>query len=134
MIFFLFLQAPIEIRNKFAESCTNVSLECGKALKEIASDFKVMKRSNTSAYIEKLNAAAEDLNLLLRTNMWEGAALVDVVPVASIASILLEAARITEKISDAINELASMAPFKDSEPTVSTDQPDMLALGMLQPV
>ncbi|KDP46600.1 hypothetical protein JCGZ_04534 [Jatropha curcas] len=129
------IQTPMEIQNKFVEPCTKLSVECGKALKEIASATKKMRRSNSAAiHIANAKAAAENVKFLLQINLSEGALLVYIIPTATVATLLLEVLQCIEKIYEAINELAAKAHFKNVDPTVSPEQPHLLHRGTVKPM
>lgn len=111
------IQAPAEIRSKIQEPCTNICLESGKALKELAAALKKMTRaSSANPHIEYSKAAAERLKLLLKRGIWDDVNLLETIPSAAVASLLLEVVACVEKIAEAVHELASVAHFKTEQP------------------
>ncbi|XVF46999.1 hypothetical protein PTKIN_Ptkin03bG0073900 [Pterospermum kingtungense] len=113
------IQSPIEIRSKIQESCTKISTESSKALKELASAMKKMIRARSAdLHIASSKTAAERLKDLLKTSLWEEAQLLQILPAASVASLLLEIVECTEKIAGSVYELANDASFKRMDTTV----------------
>ncbi|KAK5803612.1 hypothetical protein E1A91_A09G107800v1 [Gossypium mustelinum] len=127
------IQTPVEIRGKIQGQCKRVSLECSRALKEMASTFRKMVRTRSAiVHIDSSKEAAEELKTLLRTNLWEEADLLEIIPAASVASLLLEIIECIEKISEAVNELAKAAAFRNGNATVLPEQPDSIHQGEVQ--
>ncbi|KAL6276605.1 hypothetical protein ACE6H2_020206 [Prunus campanulata] len=118
-----------EILNIIQESCTKLSLETGKALKELASAFKEMTKSpSPETHMAKAKAAAKSLRSLLKSGLWEDTELLEVMPAATVGSLLLDVVNCSEKIIESVNELAFLANFKTVEATVS---PEKSQLGKL---
>ncbi|XP_038997129.1 aluminum-activated malate transporter 2-like [Hibiscus syriacus] len=118
------IQTPAEIRGKIEEPCKRVSVECSRALREMASTFLNMVRtSSANTHIESSKKAAEDLKSLLKTNLWEEADLLQIIPAASVTSPLLEIIECVDKIAEAVNELGKAASFRQSNVTVLSEQP-----------
>ncbi|XP_031267791.1 aluminum-activated malate transporter 2-like isoform X1 [Pistacia vera] len=114
-------QPSSEMRYKIEEVCKEMSLECGKALKELALAIKATSQpssANTNTHIENSKSAAKNLNSLLKSSVWEDTDFLAAVPVAAVASLLIEVVDCTEKIAESVYELASMANFKSIEATV----------------
>lgn len=123
------LQVSSEILNIIQESCTKLSLETGKALKELASAFKEMTKSpSPETHMAKAKAAAKSLRSLLKSGLWEDTELLEVMPAATVGSLLLDVVNCSEKIIESVNELAFLANFKTVEATVS---PEKSQLGKL---
>ncbi|XWS71411.1 hypothetical protein CRYUN_Cryun03dG0135800 [Craigia yunnanensis] len=121
------IQAKPEIRSKIQETCTKMSLESGKALKELAFAIKKMvKPFSADNHIENSKSAAKNLNSLLKSaGLWDDDMdLLQVVPVATVASLLIDVVTCTEKIAESVHELASIINFEAVEPTVSTEKPE----------
>ncbi|KAJ4833388.1 hypothetical protein Tsubulata_028190, partial [Turnera subulata] len=126
------IQTSKGIKDRYQESCTKISTECGKALKELASATKRMERSKAAeAHIARSKDAAENVTFLLRMPLWEGAILLDMVPVVAVASLLLQVVEITVKVAEAVHDLASMAHFKNMDPTALQEQTH--CRGLVQP-
>ncbi|KAK8596072.1 hypothetical protein V6N12_064572 [Hibiscus sabdariffa] len=121
------IQTPAEIRGKIQVPCKRVSLECSRALKEMASTFRKMVITRSAVmHIESSKKAAEELKSLLKTNLWEEADLLEIIPAASVASLLLEIIECIEKISEALNELGKAASFRKINATVLPELPDSI--------
>uniref|UniRef100_A0A7N0RGL8 Aluminum-activated malate transporter n=1 Tax=Kalanchoe fedtschenkoi TaxID=63787 RepID=A0A7N0RGL8_KALFE len=125
------LLAPEEIKEEFETICGTLSLECGKALNELSRDTKKMtKPSGVAQHISNAKAAAKTLNSLLKSDLWADMELLDLVPTATAASLLIDLLICTEQIYEAVVELASKADFKaEVEPTVS---PEMRKQGQME--
>ncbi|KAI5323088.1 hypothetical protein L3X38_032160 [Prunus dulcis] len=112
-----------EILNIIQESCTKLSLETGKALKELAAAFKEMTKSpSPETHMAKAKAAAKSLRSLLKSGLWEDTELLEVMPAATVGSLLLDVVNCSEKIIESVNELAFLANFKTVEATVSQEK------------
>lgn len=99
----------------------------------MASTFRKMVRTRSAiVHIDSSKEAAEELKTLLRTNLWEEADLLEIIPAASVASLLLEIIECIEKISEAVNELAKAAAFRNGNATVLPEQPDSIHQGEVQ--
>ncbi|KAJ6406768.1 hypothetical protein OIU84_010308 [Salix udensis] len=60
-------QVPLEFRCKIQESCTQISAECGKALKSLASAIKTMTiPSSANVHVENSKTAVKDLQISLK--------------------------------------------------------------------
>jgi hypothetical protein len=126
------LQASSEVGSIIQEACTNLSIESGKALKELALAIKIMVQpSSADSHIENAKSAAKNLKSLLKSGIWEDIDLLKVIPGVTVASILIDVVTCTEKIAESIHELASKAQFKSVEPTLSTEK---LHSGQIQSV
>ncbi|KAJ1384563.1 Aluminum-activated malate transporter [Sesbania bispinosa] len=103
---------PYELRSRIQETCTNISLESGKALKEASLLVKNMAKSSTpNFYVTNAKNAAESLKSVLRTNPWEEANHLEIIPAATVASLLIDVVICIENICEAVEELASLANF-----------------------
>ena len=121
------LQIPAEFQSKIQEACTNMSLESGKALKELASAIKPMTPpSSVTPHIIKSKDAANNLKSLLRSGFCKEIDLLEVIPTVTVASLLADVVSCTEKIAESINELASLAHFRSVEPMVEAEKPKLL--------
>ncbi|XVF05080.1 hypothetical protein REPUB_Repub05bG0140400 [Reevesia pubescens] len=120
------IQVKPEIRSKIQETCTEMSLESGKALKELALAMKTMvKPFAADIHIENSKSAAKNLNSLLKSGLWDDEMdLLEVVSVATVASLLIDVVTCTEEIAESVHELASMVNFQAVEPTVSPEKPE----------
>lgn len=92
---------------------SNVSSESGKALKELALAIKTMiLPSSPNPHITNMKIASGNLKSFLKSDFCEDTNLLQIMPVAAIASLLIEIVICVENIADAVNELASLANFK----------------------
>ncbi|KAK8605013.1 hypothetical protein V6N13_082473 [Hibiscus sabdariffa] len=113
----LYSDASPETCGKFQETCTELCSELGKAMKELASAIKTMSPpSSHRAHVARAKDAAGNLNSLLKTGLHKDVDTVEILAVATVASLLLDVLACTEKISASIHELASLAHFKDGKP------------------
>ncbi|XVE59649.1 hypothetical protein DITRI_Ditri05aG0063000 [Diplodiscus trichospermus] len=128
-------QTTAEICGEIQGPCTKVSLESGKALKELASTFRKMVRTRSAIlHIGSSKTAAEELKTLLKTSLWEERDVLEITPAASVASLLLEIIECIDKIAEAVYELAEVASFRSSDATISVEQPDLLHQRSVQQV
>ncbi|XP_011046418.1 PREDICTED: aluminum-activated malate transporter 8 [Populus euphratica] len=129
-------QAPLEFRCKIQESCTQISAECGKALKSLASAIKSMTfPSSANVHVENSKTAVKDLKISLKAvSLEHDQELLAILPDATVASILVEIVVCVEKISESVHELSNLAHFKSVEPTVSPEKPQLLHRGAINPV
>ncbi|GMY15736.1 aluminum-activated malate transporter 2-like isoform X1 [Fagus crenata] len=121
------IQMPAEFLSKIQEACTNMSLESGKALKELGLAIKAMTPpSSATPHILKSKDVANNLKCLLQSGLCEEVNLLEVIPAAAVASMLVDVVCCTEKIAESIYELASLAQFKCVEPMVEAEKPKLL--------
>ncbi|KAK6247447.1 hypothetical protein QUC31_019012 [Theobroma cacao] len=104
-----------EIRSRIQEPCTMISLETGKALKDLASAMQEMVQSTSvDSHISNSKIAAENLKALIKSGLWEGVELVETIPATAVVSLLLDLVVCTEKIAEVVHQLASLAHFKSN--------------------
>lgn len=138
----MLLQIPPELQGEIQQPCIKMSAESGKALKALASSIKTMADpSAANPFVEASKNAIKDLKVTLKAANLSTSNIVnlqEIVPAATLASILVEIVKTVEKTFDAVNELANLADFKTVEATVSPElkvQPrEWLHRGSLQPV
>ncbi|KAM7275280.1 hypothetical protein ACFE04_017146 [Oxalis oulophora] len=109
------VQSPLEIRRKIEDMCTTICIESSKALKELSSTIKKMKHSKSAdVHIANSKAAAENLKTLLtNSSLWiEDENLFEVLPSASVASLMLQIMDSIEKIAEAVHDLSIKAGFE----------------------
>ncbi|KAB5540708.1 hypothetical protein DKX38_013682 [Salix brachista] len=117
------IQVSSEVRSRTQEACTNMSIESGKALKELSLAIKKMVQpSSADSHIENAKSAAKNLKSLLKSGLWEDIDVLKVIPGITVASILDEVVKFTENIAESVHELASKAQFESVEPTVSPEK------------
>ncbi|KAK2424305.1 aluminum activated malate transporter family protein [Trifolium repens] len=119
-------KTPYEFRSRIQESCTTISLESGKALNESSLMIKNMSKASTpKSHVLNAKNAAESLKSILRTNPWEGADHLEIIPASTVASLLIDIVVCVEHICEAVDELASLANFVPSE---------LMHRGIVQPI
>ncbi|KAA8544344.1 hypothetical protein F0562_022388 [Nyssa sinensis] len=110
------IKTPPEIQSKIEEACTKMSSECGKALKELALAIKTMTLpSLADPHIANSKIASKNLKALLKTQLWEDNDLLEMIPAATVASLLIDVVASTDKIAEAVHKLAFLAHFKRVE-------------------
>ncbi|KAL2536046.1 Aluminum-activated malate transporter 2 [Forsythia ovata] len=133
-------QASKETNGMIEEAFSNMSSESGIALKELALAIETMTiPSCPNRHITNLKMASKNLKSLLKSDICENTNLLQIIPVAAIASLLIETAICVENFAEAVNELASLANFKQqdsngshvisiNEPTLEGDSGQNLTL------
>lgn len=117
------IQTPHEIRAKIQESCTKMSAESSYALKELALSMKTMTRSSTAdSHILKAKLAAEKLKSLLKTSLWEETDVLQIIPSASVASLLIDVVTCTANIAESVHDLSCLVRFKDPDDVFVTPE------------
>ncbi|MFQ6654421.1 hypothetical protein Gotur_025413 [Gossypium turneri] len=120
------VQASPETCGNFREAFIKASSETGKAVKGLASAMRTMTLPSADCpQTTKSKNAADNLKSLLRTGLCEGIDIVEILEVATVASLLLDVLACTEKISESFHELASLAHFKRLEPDEKDGKPDL---------
>lgn len=109
-------QTPLEMRGKIPDPCIKMSTEAGKALKELAMAIhKMIPPSAANPHIAKSKIAATNLRSIMKTGLWEDTNLFEVIPVLTVASLLLHVVSCTEKLAESIQELSTLAKFKNQD-------------------
>ncbi|KAK4358539.1 hypothetical protein RND71_020768 [Anisodus tanguticus] len=111
------IKAPEEIKEMIKETSMKMSIECGKALKELSQAvWKMNLPLSADEHVKNAKNSAKNLNSLLKSGInWEEINLLEVIPVATIASILTDIVTCVEEIGQGVNELALLAHFKSSK-------------------
>ncbi|KAI3860315.1 hypothetical protein MKX03_030996 [Papaver bracteatum] len=131
------MKEPSEFKKIITVSCMEISVELGKALQEISTAIKNMTYPFTvSTHIVNAKTAAEGLHRALEaitlgnTNILE-----DVMPAASVTSLLLEIIECTENIAESVKVLACLAKFKGADLAMSPEKPTrrLLRSGNIKP-
>ncbi|EPS68168.1 hypothetical protein M569_06608, partial [Genlisea aurea] len=106
------ISIPDAIREEF--SCTGC--EAGKALKGMSWTIETMTRpSSPDIHMENMKTAAKTMKTLLKSNTLEDIKygnLLQLAPLATIASLLIDTVNSIETISEAVNELGVLANFR----------------------
>ncbi|KAF5185547.1 Aluminum-activated malate transporter [Thalictrum thalictroides] len=124
------IQVPEEFKKKIQEACTNMSLETGMALRELASGIRTMTQDHaTNIHVSNSKSAAENLKTnLMTTALPAYTDLTRIIPAATVSSLLVEIVSCTEVLAESVHELARLAKFKSVDPTVSPDRPKQTQL------
>ncbi|XP_047965453.1 aluminum-activated malate transporter 7-like [Salvia hispanica] len=110
------VQTPLELWMKIRDLCTDISIECGLALKEVAARLRTMKSSLYSEiHIADAKATAETLKGMLETEFWHHGKFLDAVSTVAMASQLIEIVACTAKIIDSEEVLSTEAKFEKSD-------------------
>ncbi|THG02867.1 hypothetical protein TEA_011926 [Camellia sinensis var. sinensis] len=106
-------QVMPKISEHFQEICIKMSLESGKALKDLALAIKTMTEPcSVDPHIKNSKTASKRFQSLLELDLWEDLNLLEVIPVATVASLLSDIVVCTEKIAELVHELATLAHFE----------------------
>lgn len=110
-------QLSQEIRTEIQEPCMEMSVESGKALRQLVSSIREMTQpTQAEIHTHKSKAAAKKLKASLRSSsLWENCDLLTLIPAATVGSLLIDVVDCTEKIAEAVQELACLAHFKSSK-------------------
>ncbi|CBI22787.3 unnamed protein product, partial [Vitis vinifera] len=107
------IQVSAEFRMKIQEPCTKISSESGEALKALASAIKTMTDpSSADPHVANAKAAVKDLEIALNAASLDETDLLEIIPDATVASILIEIVKCMEKVSESVHELSGLAHFK----------------------
>ena len=102
-----------------------MSEETGKALKEIAVSIqKMIPPSAAYPHIAQSKIAAMNLKSMLKSGLWEGTNLFEAIPVVTVASLLVDVVSCTERLAESIQELSTLAKFKNMNSIVSAEHPN----------
>ncbi|XP_074369286.1 aluminum-activated malate transporter 8-like isoform X2 [Apium graveolens] len=120
-----YLNTDIQVQSEFhktiAEPCMKMSSESGKALKELASSLRDMKRPSTSStHIKNCEAAISDLRAALEASSPGRADILKIIPSIAVGSLLIDITKCVGKISESIHELSDKASFESTESTLSS--------------
>lgn len=108
-------QISEELQAKFEGSCRRMSKESSTALKKLASSISSMTcSSEPDPHILNAKSATDNLKSLLKTNSRQGDIL-EIIPMATVVSLLIEVVSFTIKIAESIQELATQAKFKSPD-------------------
>lgn len=117
-------QVPAQARESFEGVCRELSSEAAKALKGLALAVRTMTRQghNTQLLLGSGQKAVKDLKALLKTSMWKDTDLLAAVPLFTVASLLIDIVKCTERIAESVQELSSLAKFREIDPTISLEK------------
>ncbi|WJX73791.1 hypothetical protein P8452_57531 [Trifolium repens] len=115
-------KTPKEITSKIQEPCIKMGIETGKALKQLAiSIHKMVPPTAAETHIATSKIYATNLKSMIKTKLWEDTNLFEVVPVVTVASLLLDVVCSIEKLGESIQELSTLAKFKNKESKVAAE-------------
>ncbi|KMT16365.1 hypothetical protein BVRB_3g055110 [Beta vulgaris subsp. vulgaris] len=111
------IQKPTEIlQEEIREACTKISLESSKTLKKLGSCLKAMTHPSCSvnAHIVSSKAAVKILKTFLKSSSLynQHSELLQIIPIATLASLLIDIVDCTEKIAEFTYDLATLARFQ----------------------
>lgn len=110
------MQGSSEIRCTIEEASLEMTLESSKALKELGLSIRTMVMpSSSDTHIANSKAASKRLKSLLQSSLREQTDLLSVIPVGTVASLLIDIADCTEKLANCVNDLASLTNFDNVE-------------------
>ncbi|KAL7096481.1 hypothetical protein ACP275_10G082300 [Erythranthe tilingii] len=130
---------PSEIELQIQPAFRKLSLESGKALKELATAVKNMTFPSTNIIEIHLNnskSAAEDLKTMLENSSLSPNRKPDIQEIMTllvIASLLIDIINCVEKISISVNELSEKARFR-KENSTDNKQQRLMHCGVVNPV
>ncbi|TMX03651.1 hypothetical protein EJD97_014924 [Solanum chilense] len=139
-------QASELLKNQLTNTCQQVSSSTSEILKELALNMKTMRKSarmdillqEKSSAIQELETLMEQLSGLLfiqpkndqekpviRTSSTNGIPLVEIIPTATFASLVIEIATRIEGVVDGVEELSKLAKFKleDADMIIKQNKP-----------
>ncbi|KAL2920697.1 Aluminum-activated malate transporter 2 [Bienertia sinuspersici] len=113
------LQKQEKFQEEIREACTKISLESSKTLNKLGSCLKSMKHpssSSVNAHIISSKTATENLKTFLKTEssslyINQHPNILQIIPVATMASLLIDIVDIIEKILESACDLATLADF-----------------------
>lgn len=132
-MFSVFLQAPVILKKHFSKYCIGLSSSSSDVLKEMAVIMNTMTKSTKiDLMVNEMNDAVQELQGVLKSlskqpiirdskNGTGGGnkssttmvRVMEIVPIVSISTLLIEIAARIEKGVEAINELANKAEFEE---------------------
>ncbi|KAI3794815.1 hypothetical protein L1987_37454 [Smallanthus sonchifolius] len=105
--------ASSEFTKRVQEPCTKMSYEAGKALKELALSLKSFSYpSNCTMHLQTCQKAVDEVNTTLKASMVGEFDVLEIIPLITIVSILIEIVKCVETIFVAVEELSEQAHFK----------------------
>ncbi|KAK7324834.1 hypothetical protein VNO77_28708 [Canavalia gladiata] len=117
-------KTPLEIRSKIQEPCMKMSKETGKALKELAvAIHEMIPPSAADSHIAKSKIAATNLRSMIKIGLWEDTNFFEVIPVLTVASLLVDVVSCTETLAESIQELSTLAKFKNKDSKIVAENP-----------
>ncbi|XP_023006118.1 aluminum-activated malate transporter 2-like isoform X1 [Cucurbita maxima] len=111
------IQVSQKIQTEIQETCMEMSMESGKALRQLVSSIRELTQpTRAQIYTHNSKSAAKRLKTSLRSShLWEDCDFLTLIPAATVGLLLVDVVECTEKISEAVQELASLAHFKSGK-------------------
>ncbi|CAL9234480.1 unnamed protein product [Arabidopsis halleri] len=107
-------KVSIDIKKKLGEPLRRMSLESGKAMKEMSISLKKMtKPSSSDLHVQNARSASKSLTNLLNSGILKDVEPLELVSLLTAISLLIDIINLTEKILESLHELASAAKFKN---------------------
>lgn len=114
VLLLLLLQTPVEFQKIIKDAYTKMSSETGKALTELALAIRMMMKPVAAAvHVASAKTAAANLKATLKNTSSEITVILEILPAATIASLLVDIVAQTEKLAEAVDELGWKAKFKN---------------------
>ncbi|CAI9783343.1 unnamed protein product [Fraxinus pennsylvanica] len=130
-------QVPSEFYGKIHQPCVKISLESGKALKELAAAIKnTIHPCDAETHVKNSKAAANELESILENSSLLSIQddVQEIVPALVVASILINIINCVEEISDSIHELSEKSHFKNANSPEKQQQKQLLHRGIVKPI
>ncbi|KAM7522607.1 hypothetical protein LguiA_012509 [Lonicera macranthoides] len=127
------IQVPPKVLETIKDTYTKISVESGKAMKELALAIKTTtRRPSANSHVENLKIESKNLKSLLNSGIWEETDLLKMMPVATVASLLLDIAICVEDIAESVHELASLAHFKSVDLKLNKENSKLEKCGVVK--
>ncbi|CAI9760884.1 unnamed protein product [Fraxinus pennsylvanica] len=132
-------QVSSEFYIKIHQPCIIISLESGKALKDLAAAIKNMVHPcDAETHVKNSKAAANELKSIIESSSSLATEdLQEIMPTLVVSSVLIDIIKCVEKISESIHELSKKALFKKANSTVTPEkqqQKQLLHFGIVKPI
>ncbi|KAL1201877.1 Aluminum-activated malate transporter 2 [Cardamine amara subsp. amara] len=129
-------QIPVEIKRKLEEPLRRMSSESGKSMKEVSISLKKMtKSSSCDIHVLNSQSACKALSTLLKSGILNDVEPLQMISLLTIVSLLIDIVNSTEKISESVHELASVARFKNKKkPNVLFEKSDAGSISRAMPI
>nr|CAB3450665.1 unnamed protein product [Digitaria exilis] len=126
-------QAPEHVKRLLRDACARVAARCARVLGEASRSVGAMESSRALDFaVAEMNTAVHELqgdmrslpSSMLAVKMAEEASLMDTMAVFTVASLLVEVSARVEGVVDAVDELATLASFKQVDDDKDDDDDD----------
>nr|CAB3447501.1 unnamed protein product [Digitaria exilis] len=127
-------QAPEHVKGLLRGACARVAARCARVLREASRSVGAMKTFGRALdfAVAEMNTAVHELQgdmrslppYMLAVKMAEEASLMDAMAVFTVASLLVEVSARVEGVVDAVDELATLASFKQVDDDDDDDDDD----------